>query len=177
MQRQIISVTLWGVMLTACTTGYDVPYSNPPEFIAADIERDFYGNCYGRDVTPALTNTETNQLQTGPEIVGADGTVIQQATYQTVTNQTILRERREVLFETVCPDQMTPEFIASLQRALATRGYYQARITGVLDAHTKSAVRLYQQQQTNIDSPLLAIQTARILGLVALTPEQLGIIE
>ena len=177
MHRQIISVTLWGVMLTACTSGYDAPYSNPPEFIAADVERDYYGNCYGRDVTPALTNVQTDQMQTGAEIVGVDGTVIQQATYQTVTNQTILRERREVLFETVCAEQLTPEFVASLQRALTTRGFYQARITGNFDQHTRSAVQLYQRQQVNIDSELLSVQAARILGLVALTPEQLGIPE
>ncbi len=175
MKRTLPFAALLGLTLSACTDGGVPPYSNPPEFTASQIEVDHYGRCYGHDVTPALTNVETSHTQLSDTLTGPNGEVIANPTYQTVTNQQILRERREVLFETVCPENMSVDFIASLQRALATRGYYQARITGQMDAHTESAVRLYQRQQTNIDSPLLAIQTARILGLVALTPEDLGL--
>jgi peptidoglycan hydrolase-like protein with peptidoglycan-binding domain len=69
---------------------------------------------------------------------------------------------------------MNSGFIASVQRALAARGFYQAPITGVMDEATTAAVRLYQRQQTGVDSPLLSVDAAKVLGLVALTPTDLG---
>ena len=174
MKRVTHSAALFGLALSACSDGGVPPYSNPPAFTEAGIETDYYGKCFGRDVTPAQTHTVTDQELVKEEVLAPDGRVLEPAVYQTVTNQQIIRERREVLFEVVCPSEMNSGFIASVQRALAARGFYQAPITGVMDDTTTAAVRLYQRQQTGVDSPLLSVDAAKVLGLVALTPTDLG---
>jgi hypothetical protein len=70
----------------------------------------------------------------------------------------------EQLFETPCAYEMTPELIASLQRALAARGAYAGNDSGLLDAGTRAALRDWQRPR-GIDSGVLAMATARELGL------------
>lgn len=117
------------------------------------------GTCWGRDATPAVIETVTEQVL----LPGADGT----ASYHTETRQQIVRERREVWFRTPCLPEMTPEFIASLQRALAARGLYRGEITGVIDGPTRTAIRAYQKPE-GLDSGTLSLAAARKLGLAVI---------
>lgn len=156
-----------GVILAGCAEG-PPPYSNPPAFALAGIEGGSDGKCYGNDVTPARTQTVTRQEQIGFSVEGP--------VYETVTRQLILTERTEVSFEIVCPDDLSPEFISALQRALAARGYYGGPINGVVDAATTNGLQAYQAQH-GLNTALLDLRTAKSLGLVALTPEELGIIQ
>lgn len=122
--------------------------------------------CWGKQVTPAIVETETRQLLVQPAEVRADGTVTAPAIYKTETVQRIVREREENWFETPCPDEMTEDFVASLQRALAVRGYYVWQVTGEMDPRTRAAIRRYQQPQ-RLDSGILSLAAAQQLGLVS----------
>jgi hypothetical protein len=166
------------LLLVACAPVADPAATGQPEggtlaLIAAEIEIAEDGRCYGRDVTPAVIETVTVAELDAPAVLAEDGTVLSPATYRTVTRQEITRERGEVRFETLCPPAYTVEFVATLQRALATRGLYAGPITGVLDSATGRAVQDFQRDD-GPDSPLLSIDAARRLGIVALSPDQIA---
>jgi peptidoglycan hydrolase-like protein with peptidoglycan-binding domain len=131
------------------------------------------GTCFSRDTTPAIIETVTEQVMVQPAVVRSDGSVQSPAAFRTVTRQRILRERREVEFETPCNDVLTPQFVASVQRALLARGYYRGAITGAIDPRTTAAVERFQVAQGDVHTGVLTLQSARALGLVALPRNQL----
>lgn len=122
--------------------------------------------CFGRHTTPAIVETVTEQVLVQPPQVNADGSVSYPATYRTETRQEIVRERKELWFETPCSETLTPEFISSVQRALAVREAYSGPTTGKLDRATRRAIRAYQKAQ-GLDSDVLSLAAARKLGLIA----------
>ncbi len=122
--------------------------------------------CYGKDATPAIYETVTEQVMLQPASVSTDGKVLYPAVYKTETRQAIVRERRELWFEIPCDDRLTPDFIASLQRALAARGHYRGPVDGEMTARTRRAIRAFQKPQ-GLDSAILSMAAARQLGLVA----------
>lgn len=124
------------------------------------------GSCWERRITPAIIETVTLQEVDRPAVLAADGTVLQPATYRTETRQQIVRPRSTSWTETPCPAQMTPEFIASVQRALAARGYFSGIATGRMDGPTLAAIRLYQED-LGIEASTLTLDAARKLGLIA----------
>lgn len=128
------------------------------------------GTCWGKTVTPAIIETVTDQVISRPAQIADDGTVTRPAAYRTETKQEIVRERTETWFRTPCPDQMTEEFVASLQRALAARGLYAWPVNSRMDARTRAAVRQYQEPQ-GLDSGILSLDAARKLGLIAIEIE------
>lgn len=131
------------------------------------------GSCHARATTPALIETVTEQVMVQPADVLSDGTVQSPAVFRTVTRQRILRERREVEFEIPCANIQTPEFIASVQRALVARGYYTGPVSGVMDARTARAVGRFQTANDDVQTQQITLKTARRLGLVALPRETL----
>ncbi|MFP7673553.1 peptidoglycan-binding domain-containing protein [Marivita sp. S0852] len=128
--------------------------------------------CWVRDTAPAELETVTRQTEVSAAQTGIDGAVLSPGRFRTETAQVILRERQEMIFETPCPDAMTPQLIETLQRALQARGVFRGDITGVLDVPTQLAVRRYQTGH-GLPSGLLSIQTARRLGLLATPRDQL----
>lgn len=122
--------------------------------------------CHAREWTPAVIETVTEQILLQPASVDVSGTVLYPAVYKTETRQKIVKERRELWFETPCPELLTPEFIASLQRALTARGFYIGPITGRLGPPTRWSIRRYQKEQ-GLDSATLSVAAARQLGLVS----------
>lgn len=161
---------LWAVALAAlsgCTgageyrdDAVNVPV---PDFASAQIDPPPGVNpdgCWVRDVAPAELETVTRQVEVAP------------TRFRTETVQVIKRERQELIFETPCPDRLTPELISTLQRALEARGLYRGAITGVMDVSTRLAVRRYQNAN-GLPSGLLSIQSARGLGLLATPRDQL----
>ena len=58
------------------------------------------GTCWGKDVTPAVIETVTEQILMQPAEILADGSIAQPAIYKTETRQAIVKERRENWFET-----------------------------------------------------------------------------
>lgn len=85
----------------------------------------------------------------------------------TEARQASTGEHRTTRFETPCPDDLPPDFGASLQRALAARDLYDGAVTGRMDAATRAAIRRYQAPE-GPDSGTLSLAAARRLGLVAI---------
>lgn len=167
--RKIAALAVIGAALAACT-----PLEGPtlPSLADAAITYDAQGRCYGRDIAPAVIQTVTVQEVEKPAVTAPDGAILSPATYRSHIRQEILRERGEVQFETICPPMFTAEFVESLQRALAARGYYTGPVHGELDRATGRAVQDFQRVD-GPDSPLLSIAAARKLGLIALTRDQI----
>lgn len=125
------------------------------------------GSCWGRTVTPAVIETMTTQVQVTPARISPTGEIQSLPEYRTETRQNIVTPRIDNWFETPCKDRLTPDFIASLQRALLVRDFYGGPVSGVFNDATRRAMRAYQISAGGPDSPVLAIKTARSLGLIA----------
>lgn len=123
------------------------------------------GACWTAEVLPARIETVTAQVLANPARTAADGTVLDPAAFRTETRQKIVAERRDVWLEVPCDAVMTPGFLATLQRALKARGFYEGAPTGTLDAPTQAAVRAWQRS-LGLDSARLSVAGARALGLV-----------
>jgi hypothetical protein len=123
------------------------------------------GACWVAEVLPARIETVTEQVQAAPARRAADGSVVEPASFRTETRQKIVAERREVWLEVPCDGVLTPGFVATLQRALKARGFYQGAPTGQLDAPTQAAVRGWQRSR-GLDSARLSMAGARALGLI-----------
>ncbi|MGB8814545.1 MAG: peptidoglycan-binding domain-containing protein [Paracoccaceae bacterium] len=123
------------------------------------------GVCHASDVTPAVIETVTEQVEE-PATLAPDGTVLIPASYHTVTQQKIIKDREEVWFRTPCAAELTVDFIATLQRALKARGLYLLPLTGEMDVATREAIRRFQEP-LGLDSPVLSLGAARDLGIVA----------
>ncbi|PJJ86065.1 putative peptidoglycan binding protein [Brevirhabdus pacifica] len=127
-------------------------------------------SCWTRDVEPAIIESVTEQVVVQPPEIGSDGGVRAPGIYHTETHQRIVRPRRESWFQIPCPDQMTPAFVASLQRALQARGLYTGAVTGQMDVETRRAVRRFQTQR-GAETAEITLDGARALGL---SPDDFG---
>lgn len=128
--------------------------------------------CHGRKVTPAVIETVTEQIMLQPAQIGANGNILHPAIFKSEKQQRIVQERQDLWFESPCPETMTPEFVSSLQRALAVRGYYIGPINGKMGTRTRWAVRAYQREQ-GLNSATLSTAAARQLGLVTVERDAL----
>lgn len=131
------------------------------------------GTCWGRTVSPAVIQTVTKRVQVKPAKVNPDGTIATLPTYKTEAIQEIVTQRVDNWFETPCAEALTAEFNASLQRALAVRGYYIGTVNGEMNAETRLAIQAFQRAD-GLDSGVLSLATARKLGLIAVerTPSE-----
>lgn len=173
MRRWIITALVGsGFGLAGCMSTLPVPHlGTEPEvtrLVSGTPPGAPAGSCWGKRIQPGVYETVTEQIMLQPAEVLADGTVLSPAIYKTETRQAVVKERREIWFETPCPAQMTPDFIATLQRALQVRSLYRGPITGEMDKRTRAAVRKYQQPE-GLDSGILSLASARRLGLVAVS--------
>ncbi|MCX7559287.1 peptidoglycan-binding domain-containing protein [Sulfitobacter sp. F26204] len=165
----LLLVVVFG--LGACDADSPDPTTAPPEPGVMAATRDGpadapEGSCWGKTVSPAVVERVTEQVQIKAAKVNSDGTIASLPVYRTEERQVIVTPRRDNWFETPCPDVLTPEFVSSLQRALQARGNYTGKISGSLDAKTRSAIQRLQRNE-GLDSAVLAISTARMLGLIA----------
>lgn len=124
------------------------------------------GSCWASDITPAVIETTSEQQLVTPEVRDDTGKVITSAVYRSNTQTRMLREREEIWFRAPCRESLTPEFIATVQRALKARGFYLLPLTGALDAPTLEAIRRFQADR-GLDSPTLSLAAARALGIVS----------
>lgn len=131
------------------------------------------GTCWGRIISPALIETVTEQILVAPARQANDAATDTAAIYRTETRQRIVNEREVTWFEAPCSDDMTPDAVATLQRALAVRDFYNGPVTGKIDAATSEAVGRYQAS-TGLQSRVLALSTARALGVLAVPVEDLS---
>lgn len=166
-------ILLLALTLGACQPGVPAAPSQPDSLQKELVEKrgdtpptKGKGICWADVVTPAIIETVTEQVLVRPEVRGPDGTVTTAAIFQSETSQRIVQDRRDVWFRTPCPDDLTLDFVASLQRALKARGYYRGDVTGQLDAATRLATRQFQEP-LGLDSERLSLAAAQRLGISA----------
>ncbi|MDG1803126.1 MAG: peptidoglycan-binding domain-containing protein [Paracoccaceae bacterium] len=148
--------------LSACEDG--MTFGAPPA-TEVSLSRDATGRCFVRDISPAVIEVVTDQEVVVPEVRDASGNVIQPAVIRKIDRPAVTETRDQTLFEALCPERLTPDLVSTLQRALAARGDYRGSITGTYDRNTARAVQRHQKSR-GLDSPTLAIMTARDLGLI-----------
>ena len=124
------------------------------------------GTCWSREVTPAVYEHVMGEVQVVQAEIADDGTVIRPPIYRRAPVPRVVTPRGELRFRSPCAEEMTPEFIASLQRALAARSRFDGEITGRFDPPTRAAIKTYQTER-GLESGQLSLETARTLGLVA----------
>ncbi len=162
------SLTLLAALLVA---GCDVPLAGRagPDLVQTLAESPpgaAPGTCWGKLVTPAVIETVTDQVLVQPSEAQVESAGAAPGIYRTETHQAIVQERKVTWFETPCPADLTPDFVSSLQRALAARNLYHGAVSGDMDARTRAAIRKLQKPD-GLDSGILSIASARKLGLVA----------
>lgn len=123
------------------------------------------GACWASDVTPMVIETVTEQVMVSDAKRAKDGSLLSPAVFRSETRQKIVQDREEIWFRAPCPQEMTVEFIASLQRALKARGLYVLPLTGEMDLPTRTALRRFQSER-GLESDRLSLTAARELGLV-----------
>ncbi|MGR3662067.1 MAG: peptidoglycan-binding domain-containing protein [Paracoccaceae bacterium] len=124
------------------------------------------GPCFATDIAPALIETETILVLETPEILNENGDVTTPAVYRSEVNPRIVRKREALRFEIPCEVDTSPEFVATLQRALKARGHFSGPVTGVTDDRTKRGIRSYQTAD-GLNSNILSLAAAQELGLIA----------
>jgi len=128
------------------------------------------GACYIRYTAPAVIETVTEQILVQPEKTAIDPEtgetkVVEPAVYATETVQKIVSDRKEDWAEVICAKDYNDNFVKSLQRALAARGFYRGNISGAMDDRTKRAVRNVQKSY-GVNSSEVTLDLAESYGLV-----------
>ena len=172
MRFRIWSAVAVTLCLGACTTPVPVAAPAPEDLSSEAIPRGPNGPpsrpegaCWGHDTIPAVIETVTETVLDQPELRDAAGKVTRPASYNSFAKQRILQDRKDVYIRTPCYNQLTPDTILTLQRALKARGYYQQPLTGELDLGTMAAIRHYQADH-GLDTSVLSLKAALALGLV-----------
>lgn len=128
------------------------------------------GACFVPYTAPAVIETVTEQVLVQEEKRKIDpetgqSVIVSPAIYSTKTIQKIISDRREAKIDIVCPRDQNIDFIHTLQRALAARGFYHSAINGQMDERTKRAVRKVQKSYgVNISD--VTIELAESYGLI-----------
>ena len=154
MKQLLIIGTLSITGLSACnTTAVD------------EIARRSGDQCYFEKITPAEISTQVKTRLVQPEKRNTAGQLVSPAQYETTRTQTITKARSITKIDAVCPEALTPEFIASLQRAFKALGLFSSTITGSMDNSTRRAILNFQTVR-GVKSAIVMKATAQELGLV-----------
>ena len=95
-----------------------------------EITRKSNNTCFFEKITPAEISTRIETRVIRAEKRDARGQLISPTQYETTRTQTITKPRSVTKIDAVCPEDLTPEFIASLQHAFQVRGLFSAPVTG-----------------------------------------------
>lgn len=154
------------LILSACTPQNQIAGSTDAAALGQSAPDGAHpGSCWHKQTKPAVIETVERTVLVQPAQVTSDGLIQQPAIYRKERAQQIIRPRATSAFEVPCPAALTPEFIATLQRALAARDLYSGPISGQMSARTGSAVRAYQTG-LGVQSDVLSMVAARKLGLI-----------
>ena len=168
--KHILIAAISAASLSAC-----VPPEAAAPAEAAAVGQDVQtvdGRCFELTAPPTQTVVIADQIEVAPAVKDADGTVISPPVFRNITRPTTTPIGEGTRFETVCRADLTPAFVATLQRAMITRQAYSGQVTGRYDTATGIAVQRFQRR-FGIDSPFLAIQTARQFGVLAVDRDSL----
>jgi hypothetical protein len=171
-RRLGLGLALFGA-LAACeaTVGGDgAAHSTARQTVTAPVPEKVapapVGSCTAREIVPAEYRYVMGQVQVVQAERAQDGSIINPPVYRQQPVPKLVKPREEITFPAPCPAQMTPDFIATVQRALFARGYYAGRINAGMDPATREAILRYQRRQ-GLNSAQLSLEAARALGVSA----------
>lgn len=159
-------------LLAACTASQPASRAAAPVGAPPLAQPDTDGKCWARETTPAVYDQIMGEVQVVQAEIAEDGTVLRPPIYRKAPVARVVTPRGELKFEAPCGYQMTPDFVASTQRALSARGYFADKVTGEIDAPTTAAIRKFQTER-GLNSGQMSLETARSLGLVAVDRQNL----
>jgi len=136
------------------------------------IETSAEGGCFAMTAGPTETVVVEDVIEVTPVVKDRNGVVLSPPVYRNITRPETNTVADGERFETVCPPFLTPSFVSTLQRAMITRRAYSGAVTGQYDTATGLAVQRFQREQ-GIDSPYLAVSTARQFGVLAMDRDSL----
>lgn len=156
------SFALFFLVLIAACTGLD-GFGGPPQisrFAEAQIapvraENMQPDRCYALS---SRTEDTATRILTGADMVAED---------------MLDTDPQSFWFEALCPDALTPDLIASLQRALIARELLDGPADGQLTAATRAAVRAFQADDS-VETSVLSLAAAKRLGLVPYDRDELA---
>ena len=123
--------------------------------------------CYFEKITPAEISTQVKTRLVQPEKRNTAGQLVSPAQYETTRTLNITKARSITKIDAVYPEDLTPEFIASLQRAFKARGLFSSTITGSMDTSTRRAILNFQTVR-GVKSATVMKATAQELGLAVI---------
>ena len=151
------------VIGTLCITGLSACNTTAVD----EIARRSSDQCYFEKITPAKISTQVETRLVQPEKRNTAGQLVSPAQYETTRTQTITKPRSVTKIDAVCPEDMTPEFITSLQRAFQARELFSSTLTASMDMSTRSAILNFQTVR-GVSSETVTKATAQALGLVVI---------
>ena len=151
--------------LSACGKPASLPLPEAPVIEQGEIETMADGRCFAFTIPPTETQVIIEQVISIPEARAEDGTLITPAIYRDQEREIQVPVGDSDRFEVICPQNLSQNFVASVQRALLVRGYHVEAVNGLIDQPTRNAILTYQKDQGLI-SANLGVQTAIGLGLV-----------
>ena len=156
MKQLLVIGTLCITRLSACnTTAVD------------EIARRTSDQCYFEKITPAEISTQVEPRLVQSEKRNTTGHLVSPAQYEITRTQTIIKPRSVTKIDAVCPEDMTPEFITSLQRAFQARELFSSTLTASIDMSTRRAILNFQTVR-GVSSETVTKATAQALGLVVI---------
>ena len=154
-----IVIALSPILFSACVLSTPTLGENTNE---PQLEKE---TCRVKISDPAIYETVTEKKLIAPAKFSSSGRQIAPPTYQNTIIYRVVRERAVRWFDTPCEDEINADLIVSLQRALAARGYFNGKLTAMMDHDTKVALRRYQAEN-GLNSDILARQTVIDFGLL-----------
>ena len=151
------------VIGTLCITGL----SDCNTTTVDEIARRSSDQCYFEKITPAEISTQVEPRLVQSEKRNTTGHLVSPAQYEITRTQTIIKPRSVTKIDAVCPEDMTPEFITSLQRAFQARELFSSTLTASMDMSTRRAILNFQTVR-GVSSETVTKATAQALGLVVI---------
>jgi hypothetical protein len=156
MKQLLVKGTLCITGLSACnTTTVD------------EIARRSSDQCYFEKITPAEISTQVEPRLVQSEKRNTTGHLVSPAQYEITRTQTIIKPRSVTKIDAVCLEDMTPEFITSLQRAFQARELFSSTLTASMDMSTRRAILNFQTVR-GVSSETVTKATAQALGLLVI---------
>jgi len=170
MRRHVRGIGVVWLLLAACQSQPRVEAPSRAQ-LADEILRstppdDEPGICWATETAPAVIETVTEQEVVSAEQRDETGRITAPATFRSTTKQRMVQDRQEVWFREPCPEVLTADVVATLQRALKARGLYRQPLTGQMDTATADAIRRFQAER-GLDSPQLSLAAAKELGVIS----------
>ena len=151
------------VIGTLCITGLSACNTTTVD----EIARRSSDQCYFEKIIPAEISTQVEPRLVQSEKRNTTGHLVSPAQYEITRTQTIIKPRSVTKIDAVCPEDMTPEFITSLQRAFQARELFSSTLTASMDMSTRRAILNFQTVR-GVSSETVTKATAQALGLVVI---------